>query len=251
MSRNAARPVVRLGREERVGHILQAAREAFCEKGYENTAVAEIAERVGVVEGTVYKYFESKRELLLRVLENWYEEMFGDYARDLAGIAGTRARLRLLIWRHLRSIKDYPLLCRLMFREVRSERDYHGSALHTLNRRYTQLLIDVLDEGARSGDFRSGLPMPLLRDMVYGSIEHYTWNFVCGRGELDIDQTAEQITALLCDGIEAQHTPAVLRLEAQRLVSLAETLETNKGRDPVRRAQLDSGLRRNDGRRSK
>jgi AcrR family transcriptional regulator len=226
MSSSAARrPAPRLAREQRVGDILIAARDVFCEKGYEHTAVSEIAARIGVVEGTVYKYFESKRDLLLKVLENWYEEMFGDYARDLSGIAGTRARLRLLIWRHLRSIKEYPLLCRLMFREVRSERDYHGSALHTLNRRYTQLLVDVLDEGVRIGDFRSDLPMPLLRDMVYGSIEHYTWNFVCGRGQLDIDQIAEQITALLCDGIAAPAESGSLTRETERLAQIATRIE--------------------------
>lgn len=129
------RPATRLAREQRVGDILVAARDVFCEKGYEHTAVSEIAARIGVVEGTVYKYFESKRDLLLKVLENWYEEMFGDYARDLSGIQGARARLRLLVWRHLRSIRDYPLLCRLMFREVRSEHDYVGSEHRSTRKR--------------------------------------------------------------------------------------------------------------------
>lgn len=204
MSRAPARkPAPRLAREQRVDEILRAARDVFCEKGYEAAAVAEIAARMGVVEGTVYKYFTSKRELLLRVLEHWYEEMFGDYARDLAGVADARSRLRLLVWRHLRSIREFPLLCRLMFREVRSEQDYHGSDLHALNRQYTQLLVDVLQEGVDAGAFRADLPLPLLRDLIYGGIEHATWNYVCGRGELDIDTTADQITALVCEGLAA------------------------------------------------
>lgn len=215
----------RLAREARVDEILIAAREVFCEKGYANSAVAEIADRIGVVEGTVYKYFESKRDLLLKVLERWYEQMFGDYARDLAGVDGTRARLRLLIWRHLRSIKEYPRLCRLMFLEVRSEHDYHGSQLHGLNRRYTGLLIQVLEEGVRRGDFRHDVPMSLLRDMVYGAIEHHTWNFVCGRGDLDIDATADQITALLCDGIATPVESGDLKQETERLAQIVARIE--------------------------
>src|SRR3546814_1357501 len=43
-------------RDERVADILRAARDVFCEKGYEQTAVSEIAARIGVVEGTIYKY---------------------------------------------------------------------------------------------------------------------------------------------------------------------------------------------------
>lgn len=199
MSARIAAP--RLAREQRVDEILVSARAVFCEKGYEAAAVAEIAARIGVVEGTIYKYFPTKRELLLRVLANWYDELFGDYTRELLSVSGARARLHLLVWRHLRSIRDYPQLCRLMFREVQSEQQYRGTVLHELNRRYTQLLVAVIDQGAASGEFRSDIAPALLRAMVYGGIEHHSWNYVCGRGELDIDSVADQLVAVICDGL--------------------------------------------------
>lgn len=237
MNKTAAKVPVRLAREERVSHILSAARDVFCKKGYEQTAVSEIAARMGIVEGTIYKYFPTKRDLLLKVLEQWYDEMFGDYARDLSGVSGTRERLRLLVWRHLRSIRDYPLLCRLMFLEVRSEHDYRGSELHSLNRRYTQLLVDVLDEGVRNGELRRDVPLTLLRDMVFGSIEHYTWNYICGRGELNIDTTAEQITDLLWNGLHTRtaEAPSSLKKETQRLAQIASRIE--KALPKVQRVQ--------------
>ncbi len=219
--------------------ILAAARAVFCEKGYEQAAVAEIAARMGVVEGTVFKYFPTKRELLLKVLEHWYEEMFGDNARDLAAVQGARARLRLLIWRHLRSVRDYPQLCRLMFREVRPAQGYYGSALHEKNRRYTQFLLDVIRDGVKAGEFRADLPPALLRDLVYGGIEHHAWGYMAhsvagddrnttrpasrraGRGALDIDAIADQLTTVLCEGI----TTTDLRQEMQRLVQIASRVE--------------------------
>jgi AcrR family transcriptional regulator len=235
----AKRVAARLGREERVGHILHAARDVFCEKGYEQTVVAEIAARMGVVEGTIYKYFQTKRELLLKVLENWYEEMFGDYARILAGVTGTRARLRFLVWRHLKTVSEYPLLCRLMFREVRSEQDYLGSELHAKNRRYTQFLMDVIREGVESGEFRRDVPLTLMRDLVYGGIEHHSWNFICGRGELDIDTVADQIAAVLCEGV-AQSAGANLRQEMQRLTQIASRIEKALPRNPGKTARAKS-----------
>jgi len=223
VSRPAARTGVRLGREERVSHILHAARDVFCKKGYEQTAVSEIAARMGVVEGTIFKYFPTKRELLLKVLENWYEEMFGDYERVLQGVTGTRARLRFLVWRHLKTVSEYPLLCRLMFREVRSEQDYHGSDLHAKNRRYTQFLLDVIKDGVEAGEFRRDVSPVLLRDLVYGGIEHHSWNFICGRGDLDVDATANQITAIVCEGIS--QSSGSLRQDMQRLSQLASRIE--------------------------
>lgn len=223
MSVAATKRPARRARTERVEQILQAAREVFCDKGYDAATVAGIAARVGVVEGTVYKYFDSKSELLLRVLEHWYAELVDAYARDLAGVDGTAARLRLLVWRHLRAIRDYPRLCRLMFSEVRAERDYRGSSLHALNRRYTELLVEVLREGVDAGEIRPELPLPLVRDMIYGGIEHYTWTYLRDGGELDIDATADRIHALLWDGIAAR--PTALQQATGRLSALVDRLE--------------------------
>ncbi len=224
MKRKPRTRAPRLGREQRVAEILNAAREVFSERGYQDSAMSEIAARVGVVEGAVYKYFDSKRELLLKVLECWYQDMFGDYARDLRGVNGARERLQLLIWRHLRSVREYPELCRLMFLEVRAERGYRGSVLHAMNRRYTRFLTGVLAEGVEAGEFRSDLPIPLLRDLVYGGIEHHSWNYLCGRGELGIDRIAQQITRVLCDGIGAREKPDMQR-EMQRLSRIASRIE--------------------------
>ncbi|SFF26992.1 transcriptional regulator, TetR family [Fontimonas thermophila] len=192
---------IRRARAQRVDEILVSARDVFCEKGYDAASVAEIAARIGVVEGLVYKYFSTKRELLLQVLERWYDELFGDTERALAGISDRRARVRMLVRHHLRAVRDYPQLCKLMFREVQGESGYHGSSLHARNRRYTQYLVDEIEAGQRDGSFRADIPPRLVRDLVYGGIEHATWHYLRGRGSLDIDRLAEQITSLLCEGL--------------------------------------------------
>jgi AcrR family transcriptional regulator len=194
-------------RGDRMDGILDAAQAVFCEKGYAATAVAEVAARLGVVEGTVFKYFPTKRDLLLRVLERWYVRMASDYAQDLAGVEGARARLRLLIWRHLRSLRENPQLCRLMFQEVRSGNDYRGSRLHELNKRYAGLLTAVVDDGVQAGEFRADVPAALLRDLVYGGIEHHAWNYFEGRGRLDVDAITDGIMKVLGHGIEGASSP--------------------------------------------
>ena len=77
----------RLPRDERVADIMRAARQVFCRKGYAETSTAEIAAAAGVVEGTLYRYFPSKRDLLIRVVEDFYEAIFSDYEAQLHGRA--------------------------------------------------------------------------------------------------------------------------------------------------------------------
>ena len=212
-------------REQRRNAILQAARESFCENGYEQTSVSEIACKVGVVEGTVYRYFESKHELLIEVLSDWYQQMFDDYAHALEGVSDARSRMQALIWRHLRTIHEAPQLCRLMFREARDDIGEVNSTLRKLNRRYTRFLVEVIDQGTQQGEFRQGIRLPLLRDLIYGGIEHYCWRYLTGQGELDIDQAAQDISSIFCDGIAsapARIAPATDRLE--QLINRMESL---------------------------
>ncbi len=205
----------RLGREQRVDEILATAREIFCRKGFEQTAVSEIAQALGVVEGTVFKYFATKRELLLKVLDRWYDDIIAERAAELIGIELYRDRLHAVICGHLRTVRDYPLFCGLMFRDVRGGEDYHRSGLDAKNRRYTRFLTDVIAEGVAAGEFRAGIVPALMRDLVYGGAEHLTWNYVCGRGKLDIDGIADQLTAIVYNGIEA--APAVVGAANKRI----------------------------------
>ena len=53
--------------------IIEAARNMFALKGYEDTTIAEIAEEAGVAVGTVYLYFRNKREVYISTSLNLME----------------------------------------------------------------------------------------------------------------------------------------------------------------------------------
>lgn len=232
--------VVRQARAQRVGAILAAAQVCFSERGYESTTMAEIAARAGVVEGSVYKYFASKRDLLLKVIETWYAGLVEQFSQGLAGIKGTRNRLRFLVWQHLVNIRRDAQLSRLMFQEVRLRADYYQSPLHRMNARYTEFLLGVVREGVAQGQFRDDLPLSLVRDMVFGAIEHQAWNFLCGRGPLDADRIADQLTETLCDGLGLRRDAesgvvTSLRRETARLAGIARRLEAVEQRPATAR----------------
>lgn len=53
---------------EKQRQILAAGLELFSERGFDRTSSSDIAQRAGVAEGTVYKRFKNKTELMLAVL---------------------------------------------------------------------------------------------------------------------------------------------------------------------------------------
>jgi AcrR family transcriptional regulator len=66
MSGAAITRLVRVGRWEpdARGRLARAALELFADGGFEQTTVADIAERAGVTERTFFRYFADKREVL-------------------------------------------------------------------------------------------------------------------------------------------------------------------------------------------
>jgi len=189
---------------ERSREIVAAAREVFSAKGYEQASMAEIAARVGVVEGALYKHFASKRDLLLAVMRSFYESLIASLREGLRGVRGAESRLRFVIWSQLRAFTEEAGLCRVVIREIRPQGDYERSKVHELNRELTGTALQVIEEAVAEGELRSDLSPAMVRDVIYGSIEHIAWKAVNGRGALDVERTADALTELILRGIGAR-----------------------------------------------
>lgn len=83
--------------------ILQSAIEIFSQKGYAATSTSEIAKRAGVAEGTIFKHYKTKKDLLVAIvspifskivapllMNNFRKEIFekeyqsyGDFLREI------------------------------------------------------------------------------------------------------------------------------------------------------------------------
>lgn len=53
--------------QERQQQILQAAAQVFAEKGFDSATIREVARTAGVSEGSIYRYFKNKQDLLLHL----------------------------------------------------------------------------------------------------------------------------------------------------------------------------------------
>jgi AcrR family transcriptional regulator len=56
-------------RRNRDEEVLAAAIEIFHDKGYASASIQDVADRVGVLKGSLYHYIDSKEELLARIFE--------------------------------------------------------------------------------------------------------------------------------------------------------------------------------------
>jgi len=184
----------------RRAEILAAAREVFLARPYEQASITEIAERAGCVVGTIYGYFENKRELFDAVVTEFYDGLIADIEPRFAVIEGTADRLRFLVARHLQITVDDPSWLKVLDREARGAESYFGGKLHQLNRRYAQFVMRTLSDGIARGELRADLDPQMARDFLFGGLEHWVRNTV-GRGRRnDPTAVAREMVRMLLDG---------------------------------------------------
>lgn len=194
--------------EQRIRDILRAGREVFAEKGYERATTTEIAQRLGVSEATVFTYFHGKRELCVRVITDWYDEIIAAIAAGLPHDQPARIQLDWFVRTHLRLFLIQGTgMCALVLSEGRSKGQGFADVLQPLQRRYTAPLMDLLARGQASGEFRADLPLRLLRPLVLGPMEHILWEAVAQGGDgsgkpIDIEATARAVSAVLWSALQ-------------------------------------------------
>ena len=74
--------------EQRREAILHAALVLFQKKGLENVTLADIADRVGTVKSNIYRYFDSREHIYLRVLQRQGAEWEKRVTPGLDGLKG-------------------------------------------------------------------------------------------------------------------------------------------------------------------
>src|SRR5881394_1582524 len=83
--------------EFRTAGILEAARKVFAKRGFSDATVDDIAAAAGVAKGTVYLYYNSKRDLYFAALKFGIEQMYSALAEELKRVSTPEAKLRALI----------------------------------------------------------------------------------------------------------------------------------------------------------
>jgi AcrR family transcriptional regulator len=204
----------RLPPDERISRIIAEARKVLAEKGYERFVTAEVAARCGISEAAIYKYFATKRDLLIRVAEHWFAELLASHAGAPPADQSTYRRLRHVIWESLEVIRQEPALSRFVLMELRSDPRYREMHIFQLNRRFTGRMIAVLEDAVASGEYHTDVTVRLLRNVVFGAIEHQTWGFLRGEGDFDVDEAANGLALLIHRGMSRR--PAQAEKSASR-----------------------------------
>jgi AcrR family transcriptional regulator len=114
---------------ERSGQILDAATGFFSRSGYRLTDVQDIADKLKLGKGTVYRHFKSKRKLFTAIIERGMQNLVAEIRSRIEGAENPLERLELAIMTHLDFFERNKELIELFIHE-RSEFKDHFKPLY-------------------------------------------------------------------------------------------------------------------------
>ena len=85
----------------------------------------------------------------------------------------------------------------------------------------------VVEDGVKRGALRDDIPLKLIRDMIFGAIEHQTWAYLRGEGDFSVEDSAAGITDVVYRGIAKDVATGQTSLDGTvaRLEAVAQKLD--------------------------
>ena len=144
----AAEPRKRMTAAERREQLLDVARGAFAEKGFDAVSVEEIAQRAGVTKPVVYEHFGGKEGIYAVIVDREVSALLGALSQALL-VKGARGRVEAAADEFLGYIEERPDGFRVLSRDtsqVEGARTTWSTMMGELADQVDQQLADELDE---------------------------------------------------------------------------------------------------------
>lgn len=180
-------------------HAIRAAASVFAEKGFHGASTKDIAERMGIKQGSLYYYFKSKEEALGEVCLLGIEDYVHRMDRIVTGDQPFEAKLMATITSHLTSYREKNEALKVHNDERLYLPEEKRKKLKQLGSHYRQGLERILEEGVASGALRDSLDCHFAAQAVIGICN--AWGDIIVRDpELDLFDTIQKCTDLLLNG---------------------------------------------------
>ena len=162
-------------REKKAAEIARAALPVFCEMGYANARMADIAERAGVGKGTLYEYFSNKEEILRHELDRYFADFERGAGTVLAAAETAWERLTALVRFSVEHVEQWQDHCTVFFDALGSARvaERGREWFEEMFERFHGLLAALVRDGQERGELRTDMEPEVAAELILSLYEGY------------------------------------------------------------------------------
>ena len=188
-------------------NILSVAIELFSEKGYEATATSEIAKKAKVAEGTIFRYYKTKKELLFAIpnalskvsLFEIFLEDFNEILNDTHD--NFEDFLRKIIMNRKKFVSETAPILKVIIQEVPFHPELRNKIINTIIFPSAKNGLSIIEKFKEQGQIIN-MPSPTIINLIITSIFGYLFIHYIALPELpENEQDLEYLIQYILNGI--------------------------------------------------
>lgn len=190
--------------EETVNRIIQAALELFVRNGYHGTSISDITRKVGVTKGALYAHFNSKDEVLIRIIEEFEIRFIDELIRSVSEFPGNA----LAKFQHAISFtsqfaaqnQDLCVFLTFLTTELNADVDFEP-ALKKIYRTYQKFISQLIQQGIQQGLFKEELDPDLTGLSFVAVHDGMLHQWVLNRNRIDVENFVTNFQKIFLYGL--------------------------------------------------
>jgi len=159
---------------EKQSRIVRAAMEVFAEKGYSGASTSEIAQRAGVAEGTIFRHYRTKKDLLFSIVAPFMAKLIEPFVlRSLYPIIDNppptfEQFIRAVLDNRIAFVEKHISVLRILLQEIPFHRELREQLMQKVGALMLDRLTGVVEHYKKQGQIAKDLP-PLAVIRLAGS----------------------------------------------------------------------------------
>lgn len=179
--------------------ILAIAAAGFARAGFEGCSVRDIAEEANILSGSLYHHFSSKDEMVIEILDHYWDALFAGYARVLDSNYPCDVAVAALVMASVQVAEECPAEVRILHQDWH----YLESVVPNLDynmKRVEQTFTYLIESGVSDGVFRADVDPAIAYRTIMGAVAWVT-RWYRPEGALTMTQIGEAQARLWVDGL--------------------------------------------------
>ncbi|MFA6941572.1 MAG: TetR/AcrR family transcriptional regulator [Clostridiaceae bacterium] len=168
-----------MAKENTEDKIMDAAIKLFYQKGYNGASTSEIAKEAGIAEGTIFRYFKTKKEILNQVLIKLIENLSQSLITDRMDMIlkenkgqSTRDILKIILSDRVVMIDENWETIKIIITEMQFHEDIKEAFFKNVVSRINKLLDKLIESGIEKGSIKK-INKVLIKQVIVGNFASY------------------------------------------------------------------------------
>ncbi len=180
--------------------ILAAAADLFYEKGYENTTLDAVAERLGVSKPFIYAHFSSKQDLLSDICARGIASSLEAMDAALSLKASPGVKLEALGKGFVTAVLETQIYIAIFSREEKNLRPEDFDRINGMRSDFDRKLTALLRDGVETGEF--AISDPHVAALAIGGMVSWAYVWYRKDGRLSPTEMANELTRIILAAVK-------------------------------------------------